>query len=255
MNHDQRLALAVGGAGGAEAHTEGTGSHIVRSGDTVHSVAKRYGVDPDDIRVANGIIDDQLYVGARLVIDADAAPSHSSARARGGTYEVQPGDALIRIARRHGVSVAALQAANSISGSAIRPGQTLAIPGGAGIAASTTATPSGRQTLYTVQTGDTQRRIAARHGISVEELQRWNGLQPEDPVKLGQRLSIWTRATAPAAVATAGSNQKVGYRVKSGDSLYAIASRYKVAVNDIMRWNQMSSHNLQAGQRLTLYVP
>jgi len=123
------LALAVGGAGGAEAHTEGTGSHIVRSGDTVHSVAKRYGVDPDDIRVANGIIDDQLYVGARLVIDADAAPSHSSARARGGTYEVQPGDALIRIARRHGVTLADLLEANDLQvTSFIFPGDELTIP-------------------------------------------------------------------------------------------------------------------------------
>ena len=172
-------------------------------------------------------------------------------------YTVARGDTLSTIARRHGVSVAALQASNRLSGSNIRIGQTLTVPGvGSSAASVASAVPSGHQTLYTVQAGDTPNRIAARHGVSVDELQRWNGLQPSDPVKLGQRLSIWSRASAaPAVAVAAANNQKVGYRVKSGDSLYGIASRYKVAVNDIMRWNQMSSHNLQTGQLLTLYVP
>ncbi len=178
-------------------------------------------------------------------------------------YTVARGDTLSAIARRHGVSVAALQAANQLSGSNLRPGQTLAIPGqGSATTPVASAVPSGRQILYTVQAGDTPRRIATRHGVTVEELQRWNGLQADDPVKLGQRLSIWSRGSAPATVTAAAAtsvaaanNQKVGYRVKSGDSLYGIANRYKIAVNDIMRWNQMSSHSLQAGQLLTLYVP
>ena len=125
------LALAVGGAGGANARTSDTGSHIVRSGDTVHSVAKRYGVDPDDIRVANGIIDDQLYVGARLLIDPAAAGSSGEAQA--STYEVQPGDALILIARRHGVSLSDLLEANDLQVTAfIFPGDELTIPSAGG---------------------------------------------------------------------------------------------------------------------------
>ncbi len=168
-------------------------------------------------------------------------------------YTVARGDTLSAIARKFGVSVAALQSVNRLSGSAIHPGQTLAIPGAQGGSA-IAATPTGRHQLYTVQSGDTQHRIASRHGVSVQELQHWNGLQPQDPVRLGQRLSLWNRAGATVAAAPSG-NQKVDYRVRRGDSLYGIASRYKVAVNDIMRWNQMNTHSLQAGQLLTLYVP
>ena len=51
---------------------DGTTTHIVASGDTVQSIARRYGVSADDIRAANGIVDDQLYRGARLLIDAGA---------------------------------------------------------------------------------------------------------------------------------------------------------------------------------------
>lgn len=48
-------------------------THIVRSGDTVASIAKAYGVSARSVRVANGIVDDRLYRGARLVIDGTAA--------------------------------------------------------------------------------------------------------------------------------------------------------------------------------------
>ena len=130
------LALALAGPGWANARpSDGATSHIVRSGDTVQSVAKRYGVDPDDIRVANGIIDDQLYLGARLLIDGDAAPAAGSSRSRAGTYEVRPGDALIRIARAHGVSLSDLLEANDLRvTSLIFPGDELTIPstGGSG---------------------------------------------------------------------------------------------------------------------------
>ncbi len=190
--------------------------------------------------------------GERFRRQLASLPAEAASPAR--RHVVARGDTLSAIARQHGVPVAALQAANRIDGSAIRPGQVLVIPGGN--APAVAAAPTGRQILYTVQAGDTPQRVAARHGVTVEELQRWNGLKVEDPVRLGQRLSIWPRtAAAPAAATTAASNQKMDYRVKSGDSLYAIASRFKVGVNDIMRWNQMRNHNLQTGQLLTLYVP
>ncbi len=47
----------------------------------------------------------------------------------GGAYKVRSGDTLYSIARRHGVSTGQLMAANGLSGSAIRSGQTLTIPG------------------------------------------------------------------------------------------------------------------------------
>jgi membrane-bound lytic murein transglycosylase D len=168
-------------------------------------------------------------------------------------YTVSRGDTLSAIARKFGVSVAMLQSANRLADSTIHPGQTLAIPDASG-SHPTVSVPPGRHLLYTVQAGDTQLRIANRHGVTVQELQRWNGLKPDDPVKLGQQLSIWSRGGSQTTAAQSG-NQKMDYRVKSGDSLYGIASRFKVGIDDIMRWNRMSNHSLQAGQLLTLYVP
>jgi murein DD-endopeptidase MepM/ murein hydrolase activator NlpD len=125
------LAMALLGPGWAMARAgDATSSHIVRSGDTVHGVASRYGVDADDIRVANGIIDDQLYVGARLVIDGSAASSAGGGTRAGGTYEVRSGDVLSRIALDHGVALSDLVEANDLSlTSLIFPGDELTIPG------------------------------------------------------------------------------------------------------------------------------
>ena len=70
-----------------------------------------------------------------------------SGEAGGGVYVVKAGDSLSKIARGHGVGVDALKAANKISGSNIRIGQTLTIPGGAG----STLNPSSTASVNTAQ--------------------------------------------------------------------------------------------------------
>ena len=92
--------------------------------------------------------------------------------------------------------------------------------------------------------------------MSAKDIQRWNGLGPDDPIKLGQKLNIWTDevGSRPAKIGRATS-KKVGYTVQSGDSLIAIASKFNVEVDDILRWNQVNPRALlQPGQRLTLFV-
>ena len=52
----------------------------------------------------------------------------------------------------------------------------------------------------------------------------------------------------------ASEDAEVSYSVKTGDSLYKIAKKFKVAVNDIMQWNDLNKNStLQPGQRLLLY--
>lgn len=113
--------------------------HVVASGDTVASIARRYGVDADTIRAANGLVGDRLYVGARLRLTNPnpqlkmsriSAVDPASARSTASTYTVRDGDVLERIARRHGVSLSSLLAANGLrSDSLIVPGDRITIPG------------------------------------------------------------------------------------------------------------------------------
>lgn len=61
----------------------GKRTHIVRSGDTVASIARAYGVSANSVRAANGIVDDRLYLTARVIIDGAAAPSGPSSTSAG----------------------------------------------------------------------------------------------------------------------------------------------------------------------------
>lgn len=138
-----------------------------------------------------------------------AAPAPAP-QAAATDYTVQRGDTLFGIARAHGLSVAALTAANpSLASDTLRPGQTLSLPAdaarssGAGsvpAAASpiqpaslvSRAAPSPRQ--YTVKRGDTLHAIAQRFGLRVPDLKAHNpGLRGSSAIHPGLRLDLPAR--------------------------------------------------------------
>jgi LysM repeat protein len=117
-----------------------TGTYVVRRGDTLTGIAARHGVSLSRLASANGLsVNAWVYIGQRLSIPGAAAPPStnppssnppSNNPGTGGTYVVRPGDTLIGIARRYGVSVSQLAAKNGLYwNSWVYVGQRLAIPG------------------------------------------------------------------------------------------------------------------------------
>ncbi|HAE21180.1 MAG TPA: M23 family peptidase [Spirochaetaceae bacterium] len=107
-------------------------SYTVQKGDTLYSIARQHGVSVDALSSLNGIKDPtKVLPGTRLLIPGTAQPS---------VHVVKKGDTLYGIARQYSVTVAALQSANKLSGSTIKEGQRLIIPGGASAAAATPGT-------------------------------------------------------------------------------------------------------------------
>lgn len=106
-----------------------TAHHRVRRGETLASIASRYGVSTRALTSANRLRDpDHVRVGQRLAIPG-AGTAATRAAAGGHTYTVRKGDTLYSIARRHGVSVQTLAAANDLPRSAqVRTGQKLRVP-------------------------------------------------------------------------------------------------------------------------------
>jgi N-acetylmuramoyl-L-alanine amidase len=124
----QVLKVPAGSGGtSVSAPAGGATTHVVRAGETLGTIASRYGIKVAQIVAANGITGDRIYVGQqlRLVPAAGAAPTTAS------SYVVRAGDTLSSIARRFGTTIRSLQDANGIrDADLVRIGRTLKIPAG-----------------------------------------------------------------------------------------------------------------------------
>lgn len=130
------------------------------------------------------------------------APAPESA---GSEYIVIKGDTLGKIAKKNGVSLRALEAANpSVRPTRLKVGQKLVLPAGGSAESTTSAAPGmagegGGETLYTVRSGDTLTKIAKTHGTTVKAIEAENGLSTTK-IKVGQKLKMPAppEAAAPA---------------------------------------------------------
>ena len=101
--------------------------------------------------------------------------------------------------------------------------------------------------IAVVQQGDVLGGIASRHGVTVDQLRSWNGLDG-DLIRPGQELRVDPEApTAGAAAVT------TVHEVARGETLSAIAVRFGVEVSDLLSWNgDLEADRIRAGQRIQI---
>ncbi len=197
--------------------------HRIRYGETLSTIARRYGVSIAVIKRFNKIRGTRIRAGSSLIIPVPqnkkyyqmAKRSQPSKRRRYAVvknvpghkkvvYRVKPGDTLWDIAREFGVTIRQLRRWNGLGYSRIiRPGQTLNIwlpeesvaqqsskPAEAPRSSSTSSTASSGEFIYhTVKPGDTLWDIAQQYGVSIREIKRWNGRR-SNLIRPGDRLKI-----------------------------------------------------------------
>lgn len=195
-------------------------SYTVQDGDTVFSIAQRFGLRTVDVLTWNGLgWRSVIYPGQTLTVAAPAsapapaapAPATPPAPAATSTHAVVAGDTVFAIAQKYGTSVDAIFAANGLSrDSVIYPGQTLVVSGANAATAAPATTPpptapapAAGGGAHTVVAGDTIFAIAQKHGISVEAIYAANGLSASSIIYPGQAIVV--AAAAPAAPAPAAS--------------------------------------------------
>ncbi len=151
--------------------------YTVRRGDALSEIAQKYGVSVADIKRWNNLTNNTIRVGQELVLylSEPVAPERV-------VYTVRRGDTLSEIAQRFGVSVTDIKRWNNLAGNTIQIGQRLTIYPEAG--------NTQGYTIYHVRPGDTLSEIARRFGVSVRDIQRWNGLR-SGRIYPGQRLKIF----------------------------------------------------------------
>lgn len=186
-------------------------------------------------------------IGYKAIVEAKYDEIDSSGRAPTNSgninsirYRVRRGDTIEKIALHYHMSVSSLKSTNGIKGSSVRVGQALTISsphaysyknGSAGIAAA-----------EKVKKDSIRRRIANTNNTqnSKAEKTTTNNGSVHSPSKLTQKPDT--------------TKSIVSYRVRKGDTIWNIATRYDVSVSDIKRWNNLKSSRLPTGDRLKIYV-
>jgi murein DD-endopeptidase MepM/ murein hydrolase activator NlpD len=199
------LALILSGRPAAFAQDGGATIHIVQRGESLFTIAQRYGTTVDAIAQANAITDvTRISIGQRLLIP-NTSPVASAPTAEGGDegegappppaavvpgvptdYLIRPGDSLLNVALRYGTTEQAIAKQNKIlKSSLIYVGMKLTLQQGA------TQLPMIKTGwLYTVQPDDNLYRISARSGVSIPQLVKVNRLARTSVVFPGQRIII-----------------------------------------------------------------
>lgn len=169
-------------------------TYVVGWGDTLSSIASRFGTTVSAIVQANQMANpDLIYVGQRLSIPASSSPVASGS----GTYVVQRGDTLSGVAAKHGTTVQQLVQMNGLTNpNFIVVGQRLAVP--QGTTAVDPAPSQGGDTSYRVQAGDTLIGIAVRFGVNMWDIVVANNIANPSLIYVGQTLVI-PGAKAPAS--------------------------------------------------------
>lgn len=144
------------------------GFYIVKKGDTLWSIAKKYGITVDELKSLNNLKNNLLSVGQVLNVSMDPNIGVSM-------YVVKSGDTLWSIAKKYGVSVDELKSSNNLTSNILSIGQILNIPDVSNV--------------YVVQRGDTLYSIAKRFNSTIDEIMKKNNLT-SNLLSIGQQLII-----------------------------------------------------------------
>ncbi len=207
---------------------QGTGKYLVRTGESLNSLAREWGTDVESIRVANKMGDSALQAGQRIIVPANSKnpPTEYSSGRRventtpgGATYTVQSGDTVFSIAKSCNTSVQALCEVNGVDTKIkLKPGRVLRLPGSTRSSSSTpdaankqavpgktaaankqAATgkplimakePAAKGGSLVVRQGDSLYSIAQRNNTTVDAVLRANKMKPGDKIKVGQKLRL-----------------------------------------------------------------
>lgn len=147
-------------------------------------------------------------------------------------YTVEKGDTLYSISRRFNIPVDEIRRINNLTSDILSIGQKLYF----------VEMPQ-NESIYIVQKGDTLYSVSKKFNLSIDDIKRLNNLT-NDNLSIGQELII-IETTKPII-----NDEYDIYEVEKGDSLWAIANRFNIRVNDLIELNNLTNLTISIGQKL-----
>jgi membrane-bound lytic murein transglycosylase D len=251
--------------------------HTVKSGETLYSLAQRYGVRMTDLRNWNGITFDanQLSEGQELIVSSTASPKlvyiqseknrdNSPSLKRGGKHTVKKGETLAQIADDYGVELESLRQENKIKRSgSVQYGTVLRIPNQKYADERATRAVSKRRAsgstlkVHSLKKGETLSKIAAMYNVSERDLRSWNPGIKANKIVRGQKIKLYAKVTGKGSSSDSRSKSSSKlpkqYKVRKGDSMKSIANKFGISVSQLKKKNKKAGEGkLKAGQSLRL---
>lgn len=163
--------------------------HIVKSGENLGSIAKKYRISVNQIKTWNNLKGTTIYPGQKLIVYSSGATkvqNNSSKPASRSTEQsihvVKSGENLSIIAKKYKCSVSDLKEWNNLKSTTLKVGQKLKVyPDSA---------DKNNKIVHTVKSGDNLWDISKKYGVSVEQIMRLNNLDKKAVLKIGQKLRI-----------------------------------------------------------------
>ena len=265
--------------------------HVVREGESLWSISQIYNLDLNLLKTLNGFTSKstihpgdeiKLYESESAGIETKVSDQQTTASAETDTvwsvpepsleeeayHVVLEGESLWLIARRYKLDVDKLKEHNRLTG-AIQPGDKIMLYGITvaeignypSLAKDSKTVPDvsiqsndsdtindSNPGFHIVKSGENLWLIARKYELDVDKLKRFNGLFGSEPkIKVGDKIKLYTDAD------TIPEQQNVVYTVKRGDTLWAIASAHGIGINDLTRYNDLSSNSvIKPGDKLII---
>ncbi|WP_339192237.1 LysM peptidoglycan-binding domain-containing protein [Bacillus sp. FSL K6-1003] len=250
----------------------GNAVYTVKNGDSLWLIANEYKMSVQELKKLNGLNSDMIRAGQKLKVSgkvsshtssgtSSSSKSSSSSSAKTGTYKVQLGDSLWKIANKVNMSIAELKVLNNLKSDTIYVNQVLKTKSAGSHSSSKDNSSKSNQsasatTKYTVKSGDSLWKIANKYNLTVQQIRNSNNLK-SDVLYVGQVLKLTGKSSSGTSTSPSSSNSSSGtttttYTVKSGDSLWVIAQKFNVTAQQIREKNNLKTDVLQIGQKLTI---
>lgn len=246
----------------------------VQAGDSVQSIAARFGVQANAVRQLNGMTAfSAIAPGQILRVPLPEAPlAAAQSEPNQGTEQthiVRPGETLQTIGQRYGVDWLALARANNMTNpNLIYVGQVIVLPSEARLDGASATQPgvslpvrtarggrAGRQfRLHVTQYGDSLSRIAQIYGLNAYDISALNGFRGDTRLYLGDLVLLpQSAAAAPAVRSFSPSDGLRQHVVQPGESLAIIAARYGRRIAEIAAANNLlNPDRIEVGQVLII---
>ncbi|MCY8206500.1 peptidoglycan endopeptidase LytE [Bacillus subtilis] len=164
------------------------------------------------------------------------------------SIKVKKGDTLWDLSRKYDTTISKIKSENHLRSDIIYVGQTLSINGKS--TSSKSSSSSSSSSTYKVKSGDSLWKISKKYGMTINELKKLNGLK-SDLLRVGQVLKLkGSTSSSSSSSSKVSSSSTSTYKVKSGDSLSKIASKYGTTVSKLKSLNGLKSDVIYVNQVL-----